>query len=111
MGLRDQLLAVQWVQANIHHFGGDPSKITIFGYYLPLTNRAAEYSIICYRESAGGISVQAQVVSPHSAGLLAGAIAQSGSILYLSTQTPGEEQVRGHPTNLSFLEPSEKCDF
>ena len=55
--------------------------------------------------------MQAQVVSPHSAGLLAGAIAQSGSILYLSTQTAGEEQVRGHPTSLSFLEPSEKCDF
>ena len=55
--------------------------------------------------------MQAQVVSPHSAGLLAGAIAQSGSILYLSTQTTGEEQVRGQPTNLSFLEPLEKCDF
>lgn len=39
------------------------------------------------------MSVQAHVVSPHSAGLLAGAIAQSGSILYLSTQTPGQEQV------------------
>ena len=39
------------------------------------------------------MSVQAQVLSPHSAGLLAGAIAQSGSILYLSTQTPGQEQV------------------
>ena len=40
--------------------------------------------------------MQAQVVSPHSAGLLAGAIAQSGSILYLSTQTPGQEQVIPH---------------
>merc|ERR1719210_1253527 len=59
MGLRDQQLAIQWVQANIHHFGGDPSKITIFG------------------ASAGSMSVQAQVVSPCSAGLLAGAIAQS----------------------------------
>ena len=39
------------------------------------------------------MSVQAHVVSPHSEGLLAGAIAQSGSILYLSTQTPGQEQV------------------
>merc|ERR1719225_2058207 len=72
MGLRDQHLAIQWVQANIQEFGGDPSRITIFG------------------ESAGGMSVQAQVLSPHNEGLLGGAIAQSGSILFVSVATPGQ---------------------
>ena len=50
------------------------------------------------------MSVQAHVVSPHSEGLLAGAIAQSGSILYLSTQTQGQELVGVISSHHSVLE-------
>lgn len=60
-GLKDQTLALKWVQTNIHYFGGDPDKVTIFG------------------ESAGGASVQYHMLSPMSKGLFRGAIMQSGS--------------------------------
>jgi len=61
-GLRDQALALEWVQGNIHLFGGDPNQVTIFG------------------ESAGGWSVSHQLVNPGAEGLFRGAIVQSGSI-------------------------------
>jgi len=49
-GLKDQVMALRWVQQNIKQFGGDPGNVTIFG------------------ESAGGASVHYHVLSPMSQG-------------------------------------------
>ncbi len=62
-GYLDQSEALRWVQKNAAAFGGDPKKITIAG------------------ESAGSISVSAQMASPLSKNLIAGAIGESGSAL------------------------------
>ena len=31
MGMLDMVEALKWVQKHIHHFGGDPNRVTIFG--------------------------------------------------------------------------------
>ena len=58
-GLLDQITALQWVRQNIEAFGGDASKVTVFG------------------QSAGAQSVLALMASPLAAGLFQGAIAES----------------------------------
>jgi len=50
MGLKDQLLALQWVHENIEYFGGDSSKVTIGG------------------ASAGSASVIYMILSPVAKG-------------------------------------------
>lgn len=62
VGLMDQSLALKWIQAHIHHFGGDPLRVTIFGV------------------SAGGMSAHAHVISPMSRGLFKRASLMSGTL-------------------------------
>ncbi|KAJ0413140.1 Carboxylesterase [Aspergillus carlsbadensis] len=60
LGWLDQRLALSWIRRNIHAFGGDPKRVTIFG------------------ESAGGASVDALITLPPNPLPFHAAIMQSG---------------------------------
>ncbi|KAF5021610.1 hypothetical protein F66182_6357 [Fusarium sp. NRRL 66182] len=62
LGLYDQQLAIGWVQANARAFGGDPSKVTIWG------------------ESAGSLSVDIHLNTYGSSPPFRGAIMFSGQM-------------------------------
>lgn len=62
-GILDQIFALKWIQRNIANFGGDPSKVTIFG------------------ESAGAMSCHILCASPLTKGLFRACISQSGAFM------------------------------
>ena len=71
-GIADQQAALKWVHRNARAFGGDAGNVTIFG------------------ESAGGLSVCAQLASPTAAGLFHKAIIQSGACGLTTPSAPGK---------------------
>ncbi|XP_067007340.2 esterase B1 [Anabrus simplex] len=96
MGLKDQVLALKWVQQNIASFGGNPKEVTIFG------------------ESAGGASVHFHVLSPMSKGLFQRAIPQSGTALnwWAVARKPKDRAFRlGHAMGCKTKDPKELIEF
>ncbi len=93
-GILDQQAALQWVQRNIGAFGGDPSRVTIFG------------------QSAGGDSVFIHLSSPQSKGLYQHAIIESGpfwdngpTIKHVRPKAEAEQFGEDFAANLGYTGP------
>jgi para-nitrobenzyl esterase len=90
LGMRDLLLALDWVQENIAAFGGDPDRVTVAG------------------QSAGGAAVLALLSSPAGSGRFHRAVSLSGGIFDVGTDAARDVLERlGHrlgvpPTRTGF---------
>lgn len=74
VGMLDCVRALEWVRDNVENFGGDPSRVLIFG------------------ESGGGRKTSTAMVMPPARGLFHRCVVQSGSQLTLDTPTIAMER-------------------
>ncbi len=81
-GLLDQIAALRWVHNNIAQFGGNPSKVMIFG------------------QSAGAVDTGLLLTSPLARGLFTSALEESGQVLGLMpTATKQESEIAWAPVS------------
>jgi len=76
-GLLDQMQALRWVHRNIDRFGGDPTRVTVFG------------------ASSGSLDICNLMASPLAAGLFQRAILQSGFCVDSNSSLLSQAETRG----------------
>ena len=76
VGVADMVASLRWVRDNIANFGGDPSRVMIFG------------------QSGGGSKVSTLLATPSAKGLFHRAAIQSGSTLKQRTPEQGAESAK-----------------
>lgn len=86
-GMQDQRMAVEWVAENIAAFGGDPSKITLWG------------------QSAGAITADAYLFAWYEDPIVRATISSSGTANFPSQGSDYDG------TNFTFVAKSLGCDF
>lgn len=89
-GILDQRMGMEWVQTNIHRFGGDPSRVFITG------------------QSAGGDAVSNHVVRAKSWGLFSAAGMESGAYYRLTPPSPNIQTCGPTPGNFTVADQSNR---
>ncbi|KAK8050948.1 hypothetical protein PG993_002333 [Apiospora rasikravindrae] len=78
LGLRDQRLAVEWIRDNIAGFGGDPSRMVLFG------------------QSAGGVAVDYWAYAYQEDPIVSGLISHSGNAFSFPLNEPSRQVSNWH---------------
>jgi len=89
LSILDMAAALEWVQANISNFGGDPSNVTIFG------------------QSGGGAKVNTLMAMPAAKGLFHKAVNQSGSFRTAMLEKSETQRIAAEVLNVLGLKPEQ----